>query len=76
MHHLLDFFKETSVNIYDLELVFQKFKSDKAIEEISDSLGNIYNFKTEMDEIFQLIRENREELFYDLKGEYFSNLET
>ncbi len=75
MHHLLDFFKETYVNIYDLELVFQKFQQDKVFVEISDSLGNKYDFRKDIYEIFQLIRDNREELYFDLKGEYLSNLE-
>ena len=75
LHHLLDFFKETYVNIYDIELVFKKFLQDKVIIEIPDVEGNRINFQEEIQEIFQLLRENNEELYIDLKGEYKPELE-
>lgn len=75
LHHLLDFFKETYVNIYDIELVFKKFLQDKVIIEIPDVEGNPINFQEEIQEIFQLLRENNEELYIDLKGEYKPELE-
>ncbi|UCD00901.1 MAG: hypothetical protein JSV23_08435 [Promethearchaeota archaeon] len=68
LHHLLDFFKETHVNIHDLKLVFKKFLQEKVIVEIYDSVGKITNFQEELNEIFDLIKENREELFEDLKS--------
>ena len=72
LHHLLDFFKETYVNIYDIELVFEKFLQDKVIIEIPDVEGNQINFQEEVLEIFQLLRENKEELYIDLKGQYLT----
>ncbi len=75
LHHLLDFFKETYVNIYDIELVFKKFLQDKVIIEIPDVEGNPINFQEEIQEIFHLLRENNEELYIDLKGEYKPELE-
>ena len=68
LHHLLDFFKETYVDIYDLELVFKKFLQDKILVEISDSQGKIVNFKKDLDFVFQILRENKEELYEDLKS--------
>ncbi|MFX0106175.1 MAG: hypothetical protein ACFE75_11895 [Candidatus Hodarchaeota archaeon] len=68
LHHLLDFFKETYVNIHDLNLVFQKFIQEKVIIEIYDSEGKKTSFHQELKEIFDLIRENKEELFDDLKS--------
>jgi len=68
LHHLLDFFKETYVNIYDLDLVFEKFLQNKVIVEIIDHNGNKTNFQEEINEIFQLLKENKEQLFADLKG--------
>ena len=75
LHHLLDFFKETYVNIYDIELVFKKFLQNKVLIEITDTEGNYINFQNEIKEIFQLLRENKEELYIDLKGEYKPELE-
>ena len=68
LHHLLDFFKETHVDIYDLNLVFEKFLQNKVIVEIYDFKGKKTNFQQELNEIFQLIRENKEELYDDLKS--------
>ncbi|MCK4381521.1 MAG: hypothetical protein KAW51_10315 [Candidatus Lokiarchaeota archaeon] len=75
LHHLLDFFKETYVNIYDMDLVFKKFLQDKVLIEIMDSEGNKTNFQEEIQDIFQLLRENKEDLYIDLKGEYFPEFE-
>ncbi len=67
LHHLLDFFKETNVNIYDLDLVFSKFLEQKIISEIINSEGKKVAFHEEINEIFALIRINKEELYEDLK---------
>ncbi|MFX1592370.1 MAG: hypothetical protein ACFFB6_13540 [Promethearchaeota archaeon] len=67
LHHLLDFFKETHINIYDIDAVFEKFLQNKVIVEIKDSEGKKINFQEEINEIFDLIRRNKEELFEDLK---------
>ncbi|MEE9377020.1 MAG: hypothetical protein V3V33_03195 [Candidatus Lokiarchaeia archaeon] len=75
LHHLLDFFKETYINIYDMGLVFKKFLQDKVLIEIMDSEGNKTNFQEEIQVIFQLLRENKEDLYIDLKGEYFPEFE-
>ncbi|MFW9826737.1 MAG: hypothetical protein ACFFEY_03845 [Candidatus Thorarchaeota archaeon] len=67
LHHLLDFFKETHVNIYDLDLVFTKFQEHKIISEIVNSEGTKVTFHKEINEIFDLIRLNKEEILEDLK---------
>ncbi len=68
LHHLLDFFKETYVDINDIELVFEKFLEDKIPFSITDSEGKEVNFKEELNEIFHLIRRNKQELLYDIKS--------
>lgn len=68
LHHLLDFFMETRVNIYDIEQVFQKFLEKKVVIEFIDKKGKKINFQKEINEIFQLLAENKEELYIDLKG--------
>ncbi len=74
LHHLLDFFKETHVNIYDLNLVFEKFLQNKIILEISDAEGKKINFQEDLQEIFKLLKDNKKELYEDLKGEYLVDL--
>ncbi len=68
LHHLLDFFMETRVNIYNIEQVFQKFLEKKVEPEFIDKKGKKINFQKEIKEIFQLLAENKEELYIDLKG--------
>jgi len=68
LHHLLDFFMETRVNIYDIEQVFQKFLEKKVVTEFIDKKGKKINFQKEINEIFHLLKENKEELYIDLKG--------
>jgi len=68
LHHLLDFFMETRINIYDIEQVFQKFLEKKVVIEFIDKKGKINNFQKEINEIFHLLAENKEELYIDLKG--------
>ncbi len=74
LHHLLDFFKETHVNIYDINLVFEKFRQNKAILEITDVEGNKINFQEELKDIFKLLKENKKELYEDLKGNYLAEV--
>ena len=73
LHHLLDFFKETHVNIYDIDLVFEKFLENKAIIEIVDYEGKKVNLKRDLEEIFNLLRNNKRELYEDLKGKYIED---
>ena len=73
LHHLLDYFRETRVNINDINLVFEKFLQNKVIIEISDSKGNKIDFQKEMGEIFNLLRDNKNELYEDLRGKYFTD---
>ena len=75
MHHLLDFFRETRVDINYMELVFKKFLESKVIVEYIDNDDNVINFQKEIDEIFQLLRENKYEFYEDLKGMYLLNSE-
>lgn len=75
MHHLLDFFRETNVDIKDMELVFKKFLESKVIIKYIDNDDNVINFQKEVDEIFKLLRENKQEFYEDLKGMYLLNIE-
>lgn len=75
MHHLLDFFRETRVDINDMELIFKKFLESKVIVEYIDNDDNVINFQKEIDEIFQLLRENKYDFYEDLKGMYLLNSE-
>ena len=68
LHHLLDFFMETRVNIYNIEQVFQKFLEKKVVIDFIDKKGKKINFQKEINEIFHLLAENKEELYIDLKG--------
>jgi hypothetical protein len=74
LHHLLDYFKETRFNILDLELIFIKYLEEKVIIEFSDKRGIIYNFQNEVNKIFQILRENAQELYDDLKGNHLKVL--
>ncbi len=75
LHHLLDFFRETRVDIKDMELVFKKFLELKVNVEYIDNDDNIINFQEEINENFQLLRENKKEFYEDLKGMYLLNSE-
>lgn len=75
MHHLLDFFKETHVDIYNIELVFTKFLQNKVIYKFINDKGEEINFKEDINELFQILRENKQHLYNDLKGSYLLNLE-
>jgi len=73
LHHLLDYFRETRVNINDLDLVFEKFLQRKVIIEFTDSDGNEINYREVVEELFKLLKDNKKELLSDLKGGYFTN---
>ena len=75
LHHLLDFFRETRVDIKDMELVFKKFLELKVNVEYIDNNDNIINFQEEIDDNFQLLRENKKEFYEDLKEMYLLNSE-
>jgi len=66
IHHLLDFLKETRLNIRDFDIVFAKFLKKKVPSEIVDEKGECINFMKEIDEIFSLFNENYDELLEDL----------
>jgi len=67
LHHLLDYFKETRHDTRNLELIFQKFLEEKIPIEFSAKNGTVFNFQKEINEIFKLIYENKNELFEDLR---------
>ena len=75
LHHLLDYFRETRFDINNIELVFEKFLEDKVVIEFSDR-SKIINFQNELDELFHLLRECKQELYNDLKGNYLLSLES
>jgi len=75
LHHLLDYFKETRINIYDIDLVFENFLLEKIGSEIVNKKGSKINFLNEIQHIFNLLKKNKKELYSDLRGEYLTNLD-
>jgi hypothetical protein len=73
LHHLLDYFCETRVNINDIDLVFEKFLQNKVIIEITNTEGNKINFHKDVNDLFRLLKENKRELLEDLRGNYFTD---
>ena len=73
LHHLLDYFRETRINIYEINTVFDQFLKEKIKTELINNEGNKVNFLKEIHQIFDFLRKNKEELYSDLKGEYFTN---
>lgn len=53
-----------------MDLVFEKFLQKKVIREILVKDHKKVSFQNEIDEIFTLIKENKDEVFEDLKGDY------
>jgi len=72
LHHLLDYFRETRVNIYEINTVFDQFLKEKIKTELINNEGKKVNFLKEIHLIFDFLRKNKEELYSDLKGEYFT----
>ncbi|MHA1671652.1 MAG: hypothetical protein ACTSV5_13920 [Promethearchaeota archaeon] len=66
IHHLLDFLKETRLNVQDLDIIFEKFLEKKVPSEIIYENGESINFMKELNEIFILFKENKDELIEDL----------
>jgi hypothetical protein len=50
--------------------VFERFLQDKVIIEMIDSEGNILNFQEDVNELFKLLKDNKKELYNDLRGKY------
>ncbi len=73
LHHLLDYFKETRINIFEINAVFDQFLKVKIEAETINNEGKKVNFFKEIHQIFDFLRKNKEELYSDLKGEYFTN---
>jgi len=75
LHHLLDYFRETRINIYDIDLVFKNFLLEKIGPEIVNRKGFKNSFFNEIQQIFNLLKKNKKELYSDLRGEYLTNLD-
>lgn len=75
LHHLLDYFRETRVNIKNIDLVFENFLREKVGPEIVNSEGIKISFLRDIQQIFDLLKKNKNELFSDLRGEYLTNLD-
>ena len=73
LHHLLDYFKETRINIYEINAVFDQFLKEKIETKTITNEGNEVNFSIEIHQIFDFLRKNKEELYSDLKGGYLTN---
>jgi hypothetical protein len=67
LHHLLDYFKETRYNKYDLELIFTKFIQEKVKPTLINDERNEISFLNEINYIFGIIRHYKEEFFSDLQ---------
>ena len=65
LHHLLDYFTETRFDKKNIDLLFEQFLKEKVIIEFSHN-NEIINFRKEIEEIFQLLKENKQELYDDL----------
>ncbi len=75
LHHLLDYFRETRVNINNIDLVFENFLLEKIGPEIVNNKGIKISFFNEIQQIFNLLKKNKKELYSDLRGEYLTNLD-
>jgi len=75
LHHLLDYFRETRFDIYDIDLIFDKFLQEKVKTQIVNYKGKEINFQIEIHQIFDLLKKNKRELYSDLRGEYLTRLD-
>ena len=74
LHHLLDYFRETRFDIYDIDLVFDKFLKEKVNTQLVNNKGKEINFQNEIYQIFDLLKKNKRELYSDLRGKYLTRL--
>jgi len=75
LHHLLDYFRETRFDIYDIDLIFDKFLQEKVKTQIVNNKGKKINFQNEIYQIFDLLKKNKRELYSDLRGKYLTRLD-
>jgi len=75
LHHLLDYFRETRFDIYDIDLVFDKFLKEKVKTQLVNNEGKEINFQNEIYQIFDLLKNNKRELYSDLRGKYLTRLD-
>ena len=75
LHHLLDYFRETRVNINDIDLVFENFLIEKIGPEIVNNKGIKISFLSDIQQIFDLLKKNKDDLLSDLRGEYLTKLD-
>ncbi len=75
LHHLLDYFRETRFDIYNIDLIFNKFLQEKVKTHIVNKKGKEINFQNEIHQIFDLLNKNKRELYSDLRGEYLTRLD-
>jgi len=67
LHHLLDFIKETRLNLDDLDRFFEQFLKKKVFLEFIDENKSVISFTDQLNEIRDLVGKNRDELILDLK---------
>jgi len=67
LHHLLDYFKETYVDLHDEDLVFQKYLEHKVISKIFYNNKREISFEKEISDLFKLIKNNKNTLYSDLE---------
>ena len=67
LHHLLDFIKETRLNLDDLDKFFEQFLKKKVFPEFIDENKKVISFNKQLKEIRELIRKNQEEILIDLR---------
>ena len=67
LHHLLDFMKETRLNLDDLDEFFKNFVKKKVFLEFINENKKTISFKKQLKEIQDLVRKNQNELIQDLK---------
>jgi len=75
LHHLLDYFRETRFDIYNIDLVFDKFLKEKVKTQLVNNEGKEINFQNEIYQIFDLLKKNKRELYSDLRGKYLTRLD-
>jgi hypothetical protein len=56
-------------------LVFENFLLEKIGSEIVNDKGIKISFSNEIQQIFNLLKKNKKELYSDLRGEYLTNLD-